>query len=72
MNWAIKIISKTLMTKISYISWGDYDKGFYGNMLSYKYVLIYINVSIVSINWSLTPKNVLLFKFKYYDIHSKS
>ena len=22
MNWAIKIISKTLMTKISHISWG--------------------------------------------------
>ena len=31
MNWAIKIISKTLMTKISHISWGGYDKGFYGN-----------------------------------------
>ena len=29
MNWAIKIISKTLMTKISYISWGGYDKGGY-------------------------------------------
>ena len=28
MNWAIKIISKTLMTKISHISWGGYDKGF--------------------------------------------
>ena len=31
MNLAIKIILKTLMTKISHISWGDYDKGFYGN-----------------------------------------
>ena len=31
MNWAIKVISKTLMTKISHISWGSYDKGFYGN-----------------------------------------
>ena len=30
MNLAIKIISKALMTKISYISWGSYDKGFYG------------------------------------------
>ena len=30
MNWSIKIISKTLMTKISHISWGGYDKGFYG------------------------------------------
>ena len=30
MNLAIKIISKTLMTKISHISWGGYDKGFYG------------------------------------------
>ena len=37
MNWAIKIITKTLMTKISLISWGGYDKGgydkgFYGNV----------------------------------------
>ena len=31
MNWAIKIILKTLMTKISHISWGGYAKGFYGN-----------------------------------------
>ena len=36
MNWTIKIISKTLMTKISHISWGGYvkggyDKGFYCN-----------------------------------------
>ena len=36
MNWAIKIISKTLMTKISHVSWrvttkGGYDKGFYGS-----------------------------------------
>ena len=29
MNWEIKIISKTLMTKISHISRGGYDKGFY-------------------------------------------
>ena len=27
MNWEIKIISKTLMTKISHISWGGYEKG---------------------------------------------
>ena len=37
MNLAIKIILKTLMTKISRISWGDYnkggyDKGFYGSV----------------------------------------
>ena len=30
MNWVIKIISKTLMTKISHISWDGYDKGFFG------------------------------------------
>ena len=37
MNWEIKIISKTLMTKISHISWGGYDKGFYGtSFLKYK------------------------------------
>ena len=34
MNWTIKIISKTLMTKISHISWGGYDKGFYGNKIN--------------------------------------
>ena len=33
MNWKIKIISKTLMTKISHISWGGYDEGFYGNLI---------------------------------------
>ena len=42
MNWAIKIISKTLMAKIFPISWGGYDKrgydkggydkSFYGNI----------------------------------------
>ena len=35
MGWAIKIISKTLMTKISHVSWGGYDKGFYGILLIY-------------------------------------
>ena len=30
MNWAIEIISKALMAKISHVSWGGYDKGFYG------------------------------------------
>ena len=36
MNLAIKIISKKLMTKISHISRGGYDKGFYGirNLIS--------------------------------------
>ena len=29
MNWTIIIISKTLMTKISNISWRDYNKGGY-------------------------------------------
>ena len=41
MKWGIKIISKTLMTNISHISWwwcynkGGYDKGFYGNEIGY-------------------------------------
>ena len=39
MNWAIKIISKALMTKISHISWGGYDKGFYGNAAKLKHRL---------------------------------
>ena len=30
MNWTKKNISKTLITKISHISWGGYDKGFFG------------------------------------------
>ena len=43
MNWAIKIISKTLMTEFFSISWvgydkggydkGGYDKGFYGSWI---------------------------------------
>ena len=33
MNWAIKIISKTLMTKISHISWRGYYKGFYSRTI---------------------------------------
>ena len=36
MNWTIKIISKTLMTRISHISWGGYDKSFYGKHLKNK------------------------------------
>ena len=32
MNWKIKIIWKTLITKISHISWEGYDKGFYGTL----------------------------------------
>ena len=34
MNWAIKIILKTLITKISHISWFGYDRSFYGIFLS--------------------------------------
>ena len=38
MNWAIKIISNTLMSKFSHIPRGSYDKGgydkgFYGTVL---------------------------------------
>ena len=38
MNWVIKMISKSIMTKISHVSWGGYDKGgydkgFYGIIL---------------------------------------
>ena len=39
MNWPIKIISKTLMTKISHIPWGGYDKGFYGT-IKYSYNIV--------------------------------
>ena len=49
MNWAIQIISKTLMIKISRVSWGGYDKGFYGiwftkclSSISF-FVLVHIN-----------------------------
>ena len=35
MNYAIKIFLKALMTEISHISWGDYDKGFYGTKNSF-------------------------------------
>ena len=57
MNWAIKIISKTLMTKISHVSWGGYDKGFYGksiifiilNSLRIKINLINFNINMLKI-----------------------
>ena len=35
MNWAIKIISKKLMAKISHIPRGGYDKGFFGNNINF-------------------------------------
>ena len=46
MNWAIKIILKTLMTKISHISWGvmtkgGYDKGFYGTYFDWFLLFFY-------------------------------
>ena len=63
MNWEIKIILKVLMTKISHISWGGYDKGgydkggydkggydkgFYGNNKHQLYVLMsYDNISLI-------------------------
>ena len=42
MNWAIKIISKILITEFFPISWGGYDKGFYGNQnaIQFLYMLI--------------------------------
>ena len=64
MNWEIKIISKTLMTKISHISWGvttkgvtkkrGYDKGFYGNIFSDcgHVFIFYDSSSIFSAFWS--------------------
>ena len=47
MNWAIKIISKALMTKISHISWGvtikaftvDSSKIYNNDILHKKYIL---------------------------------
>ena len=50
MNWAIIIISKTLMTKISHISWGGYNKGF----TVYKEVEINkVNKKLKIIKWIL-------------------
>ena len=43
MNWPIKIIWKTLMTKIPHISWEGYDKGFYGNL---KFLFVCLNAII--------------------------
>ena len=55
MNWAIKIISKTLMTKVSHISWGGYDKGFYGNYLFYCSITLY--GLIIEINFYIILNN---------------
>ena len=54
MNWAIKIILKTLMTKISRISWGlrqgGYDKGFYG-IYTANYYILNFEVKLVLANY---------------------
>ena len=55
MNWAIKIISKTLMTKISQISWGVTTMAF----TVYRY-LIKNNTQI---------KNVFLINSVYYQFY---
>ena len=46
MNWAIKIILKTLMTKISNISWGGYGKGFYGKLIDAEGLSNYYNLTV--------------------------
>ena len=43
MKWTIKINSKTLMTKVSHISWGGYDKGFYGNTFDIERYILNFN-----------------------------
>ena len=58
MNWAIKIISKTLITKISHVSWGGYDKGFYG---------IYVQKSFQK----FIPNFRILFHCKLFILWSK-
>ena len=42
MNWAIKIISKALITKTSDISWGGNDKGFYGILTPYESLIDFL------------------------------
>ena len=63
MNWTIKIILKTLMTKISCISWGSYDKCFYGK----DFIIIKnlgkdvaVVAGLVELNWSSDPRKGLL------------
>ena len=63
MNWAIKIISKTLMTKIFPISWvgydkGGFDKGFYGNWFN----IINFNRFIINLSLKYSIKISLYFK----------
>ena len=46
MNWAIKIISKTLMTKISHISWGVTTKAFTVYWLStFEYLIRVLSIT---------------------------
>ena len=65
MNWAIKIISKTLMTKILHILWGGYDKGgydkgFYGILIKICKLYLYSNLR----NFIERCHNVLISKLK--------
>ena len=68
MNWLIKIISKTLMTKISHISWGGYDKGFYG-MSKWSSIMKCINFiysrTIILINLSPIHSFIRILKLLY-------
>ena len=70
----VKIISKTLMTKISHISWGGYDKGFYGteNLNEFsKYIfdfegyLFFSNKQNINFAWILSQK---LFALEVFSI----
>ena len=65
MNWVIKIISKTLMTKISHISWGVKTKAFTVTTFAGWVDALSISIRILSI---LTPcRSVIKLKssFKY-------
>ena len=57
------------MAKISHISWGGYDKGFYGNKINYKIIQIWSHCFILFnklfILYKVEFMKLLIIKLKY-------
>ena len=73
MNWTIKIVPKTLMTKISHVSWGGYDKGFYGikeefKSMSDKEIISRWKKELIKLKPEIVEKNPLIGTFEEMKI----
>ena len=68
MNWAIRIISNTLMTKISHVWWGGfykrgYDKGFFFCKHDIYWINMEIDLAIIGILVNLVAQLWQIFGF---------